>query len=149
MQVKEIMSHSGVAIELHASFIQARLQMELDDCRWLVVADEGKIVGILDRETLDREYPSSRQDASKRSVKEIMRDLPGVCFEHESAADVAARMAQENTDGLLVVDRRNRYLGVVTRWDIENNPSVEGRYRGDQSDPASETRHGTEDIGRA
>lgn len=149
MRVKEIMSHGGVAIEADASFIQARLQMELDDCHWLVIADEGKIVGVLDRETLDREYPTSRQDASKRSVKEIMRDLPGLCFEHESAADVAARMAEENADGLLVIDRRNRYLGVITRWDIEDKTSIEGRYRGGQADAPSETHHGTEDIGRA
>ena len=79
-----------------------------------VVGDDGELVGLAtDLEVL----ASAREGDYERWVTEVCRDVERPAHAHDSAISTLARMVAERRDAVVVVDGRNRPIGIFTDHD--------------------------------
>jgi len=84
----------------------------------VVVNDESQPIGIVtDRDLVTRVMARGRV-AAKVSIGEVMTAMPKAVLADTSVADALAMMRRGNLRRLLVVDERNRLVGLVTLDDI-------------------------------
>jgi tRNA nucleotidyltransferase (CCA-adding enzyme) len=80
----------------------------------LVVADEGRLAGVVTREDLDK---AVGHELAHAPVKGIMNSHPASCDEATPLPELQRRLAT-STDGRIAVLRDDRVVGVVTRSDV-------------------------------
>ncbi len=127
MNIRHIMTTNVVTIPSDTSMMDARRIMEAHRIRRLPIVDRGKLVGLVNRDALDRAGPSQLSTfsihemtylLSKLTVKEVMaRDL--VTISPDATWEQAVQLAQSRKVGaLLVVEEHDKLVGIVTTNDF-------------------------------
>jgi len=125
MIIRHIMTTNVVTVPSDTSLIDARRIMEAHRIRRLPVVDRGKLVGLVNRDALDRAGPSKLSTfsihevsylLSKLTVKEVMaRDL--VTISPDATWEQGVQLAQSRKVGALLVVEDDRLVGIVTTND--------------------------------
>jgi CBS domain-containing protein/RNA polymerase-binding transcription factor DksA len=127
--VKEFMSGDPVAIEAHASALEAHDLMLDRGIRHLPVIDAARrVVGVLSIDDLRAALPfpmilgrslvpAEREEAREWRVADLMTHAPETIGEDASLAEAAERMADRRIGCLPVVDPQGRLAGIVSETD--------------------------------
>jgi CBS-domain-containing membrane protein len=104
-------------IDADRSMWQDALRLSDGSSRRLVVLDEGRLADVIDEKTLTDRWPYIQ---FVRAGVLCTRSCPGVCTLSCHTCHFSGRRnhAQRGIDGVPVVDRRGKVLGLVTATEI-------------------------------
>ncbi|MFN3207837.1 MAG: CBS domain-containing protein [Roseovarius sp.] len=113
MNVGSLTTRPAITITANAHIIAAAVLMRDEDTGFLVVLEDGYIVGVLtDRDIVVRSLASEGPRPDIR-VRDIMSREVLVCFEPQAVEDAAAIMGDFQVRRLPVCDTRDRLVGVL------------------------------------
>lgn len=114
MIISEVMTTDLIAIDGEASVAAAASLMQDHDVGSLIVAQDGRLAGIVtDRDIVTRCVAAER-DPSTMKVREVMTENPRCCGNGQSVEEVMALMSDHGVNRLVVVDDADRIAGIVT-----------------------------------
>ena len=119
MLLKDIMTCESVVVGPEISIRKAAEKMEDYDVGVLPVCDGGRLVGVLtDRDIVVRAIVAGR-DPGSTPVREIMTARVVTCYEDQDSDEAVRIMEQEQIRRLVVLDRQDRLVGIVSLGDLE------------------------------
>ncbi len=90
------------------------------------VAEDRKLVGMIDEKNPDWKLGGRGHDPKDSTVGEIMkRDVP-FCYEDEDCGAARRKMDEHGLQFLPVVDRQMRIVGIFSREEVEEKADVPG-----------------------
>ena len=119
MKVKEVM-HGIIRVPSSATVVDAAVVMDAKDIAWVLVEENGVIVGIVTEKDLLRKIVAKGIDPSKVRVKDIESSPLITIDENSSLSEASEKMARHKIRRL-VVTSDSRFVGVITAKDISNN----------------------------
>lgn len=118
MKIREIMSGNVECISPTTSISKAAEMMRDEDIGFLPVCEHDKVVGtVTDRDITIRSVAQGR-DPRLAPVKEIMTQSVFYAYEDEDVEAVARAMQEDEVRRMLIFDRDDHLVGVVSLGDI-------------------------------
>jgi CBS domain-containing protein len=118
MKIHEIMTRNVECIWPSVPISKAAEKMRDDDIGFLPVREHNKIVGtITDRDITIRSVAQGR-DPRLAPVSEIMTQTVFNCYEDDDIETVAHAMSKDEVRRMLIFDRSENLVGVVSIGDI-------------------------------
>lgn len=87
------------------------------------VAEEGKLVGLIDQANPDRQAGGHGHDPQTTRVGDTMRREVAFCYEDQDITEARRIMTERDLNHLPVVDRDMRIVGIISRSEIGDAPS--------------------------
>ena len=116
MQIREIMTRSPVVAPPDATLREAAQTMRELDSGVLPIGEDDRLVGILtDRDITVR---ATAEGKDPNSIAEIPKFVTMSGFEDEDERDAAAKMEEHQLRRLVVLDRDERLVGIVSLGDL-------------------------------
>lgn len=118
MQLKNVMSRDLEMVEPTSTLQQAAEKMKSINAGMMPVVDDEQLVGMLtDRDITIRAVAKGKDPRTTR-VSEIMTPEAVACFEDQDLEDAVTLMGEKQIRRLMVLDRSNHIVGVVSLGDI-------------------------------
>jgi CBS domain-containing protein len=118
MQVQHIMSRNVECVEPTTPIAKAAEKMRDLDIGFLAVCEHDRSVGtVTDRDVTIRSVAQGR-DPRLATVSEIMTPTAFYCYEDEEIEHVGQQMREKEVRRMLIMNRQNRLVGVVSLGDI-------------------------------
>ena len=138
MQIREIMTGGVAVIHPDSTLDEAAAEMKRLDIGLLPVCDGNQLVGIVtDRDITVRSVAQS-EDPTSHQVRDIMTPDAVSCFEDQDVAEAARLMQEKQIRRVLVLNRDERLVGVVSLGDlaaVTGNEQLAGETLERVSDP--------------
>jgi CBS domain-containing protein len=124
MRAKEVMSSNIRIIPSNTSIQAAAELMRQMDIGMLPVTEDGRIVGMLSDRDIAIRAVAEGADPTATPAREVMsRDVVS-CFEDQDARDVATAMEQNHVRRVVVVNRKNEAIGMISVDDLAVHPET-------------------------
>ncbi len=118
LRVKDIMSKDIIAVKEDATVFEAAKLMKDNKIGCVLVAKEGKVVGIITERDMVRRVIAEEKDPKQTLVRDVM-SKPVVAVKSSISIDAAVEvMVKNGIRRLPVVDEDNKLVGVVTVKDL-------------------------------
>ena len=118
MQVKDVMTRDVATIAPTATLEAAAAMMSVLDVGPLPVHDGEKLVGVLtDRDIIVRAVATGMDPVQTR-VGQVMTTAIDYCYEDQDCHEVARLMERHQVRRLMVLDRDERLVGIVSLGDL-------------------------------
>jgi CBS domain-containing protein len=105
------------------------------------VAEDRKLVGVIDQPNPDRAAGGKGHDPRTTRVGDTMRHDAVFCYEDQEASEADRLMGEHQLNHLPVVDREMRIVGIISRQDVKDQ--VEGNAEaGKEGQPDSDWKPG-------
>lgn len=117
MQVNTVMTKNPKVLPLNATVKQAADEMQKHDFGFFPIGDNHEIKGVItDRDALLS--IAKGKDPNKTLVKDIMTNHVVCCKENDDVKTVAQNMGQNQVRRLVVNNKSNHIVGVISIGDI-------------------------------
>ena len=124
MQAKEVMS-SNIRIIPSNTSIQAAAGLMRDmDVGILPVTEDGEIVGMLSDRDIAIRAVAEGADPTATPAREIMSREVISCYADQDAREVVNVMEQKKVRRVVVVDRNNEAIGLISVDDLALHPEI-------------------------
>jgi len=124
MQARDIMSRNIRIIPTGTSLRAAAELMRQMDVGILPVSDKGRIVGMLSDRDIAVRAVAEGADPSATSAGEVMTESVISCYEDEDARSVAQLMSERGVRRVMVVNRKDEAVGIVSIDDLAMRPET-------------------------
>lgn len=118
MQVKEIMTRGVEVIHPDNTLEEAAKKMKELDIGPLPVCENDRPVGVLTDRDIAVRSTAQGEDPTMDRVQDVMTPLVISCFEDEDVAVAARLMKEKQVRRLLVLNRDNRLVGILSLDDL-------------------------------
>ena len=118
MKVREIMSRNVECIQTDTTMKDAAEKMRLLDVGFLPVCDGDTVVGTLTDRDITIRHVADGQNPYRVKAGDIMTPSAFYCFEDEDIEDVGRYMQEHEVRRVLIFDRGQNLVGVVSLGDI-------------------------------
>jgi CBS domain-containing protein len=118
MLIKDVMTRNVEEIGSLATLQDAAEKMKSCDVGALPVCENDKLVGILTDRDIAVRAVANGQDPTQTPVYEVMSPTAIYCYEDEDIRDAAELMEQKQIRRLVVFNRNQRVVGIVSLGDI-------------------------------
>jgi len=118
MKVREIMSRNVECIDRDASIKDAAGKMRLLDVGFLPVCEGGEVVGTLTDRDITIRHVADGQNPYRVKARDIMTPNVFFCYEDQDVEEVARYMQEHEVRRVLIYDRTERLVGVVSLGDL-------------------------------
>jgi CBS domain-containing protein len=143
MKIKDIMTQNVECVWPDDTLQEAALKMKEMEIGPLPVCDRDHIVGMLtDRDITVRGVAPGRDPRSTK-VRDVMTREVIHCYEDEEAEEAGRLMQTHQVRRILVVDRNERLVGIVSLGDLAaetGDPQRVGKVLQDISEPSMPRR---------
>jgi CBS domain-containing protein len=126
LTASDVMSAPAIAVNPGTSIWTAWSIMSSTGLRHLVVAVEGRCVGVVDDRTVFAQWPMGPLALRRRSVGEIMRARTSCVLPDADVRAIAMAMARDGADAVPVTDADGTLLGIVTSSDVTRAVALHG-----------------------
>lgn len=124
MQAKEVMS-SNIRIIPGSTSIQAAAElMRQMDIGMLPVTEDGRIVGTLTDRDITIRAVAEGADPGATPAREVMTREVVSCYEDQDASEVASAMELNKVRRVIVVNRKNEAIGLISVDDLALHPET-------------------------
>lgn len=137
MQIQEIMTRDLVVAPPDATLREAARMMRDLDSGVLPIGEGDRLVGMLTDRDITIRATAEGKDPNTTPVREVMSSKVVSCFEDEDEREAAAKMRQHQLRRLVVVDRNERPVGIVSLGDLAVYTS-DDRLAGEVTEAVSE-----------
>lgn len=124
MQARDVMSRKIQIIPSNTTVQAAAELMRQKDVGMLPVTEHGKIVGMLSDRDIAIRAVAEGADPAATPAREIMSRDVIACFEDQDARDVARLMEQNRVRRVVVINRDNEAVGLVSVDDLALYPET-------------------------
>lgn len=129
MLVRDIMTTNVITVSPNTSVLEAKKIMDSNKCRRLPVVENGKLVGLVTVQRLERVTPSepltsiwdlsySLASVSRTPVKNIMQTAVVTATPTMTVEEALALAQSKKVGALVVVESGNKVVGIVTTNDF-------------------------------
>jgi CBS domain-containing protein len=118
MKVSEIMSRSVECIDLNASIKDAAEKMRSLDVGFLPVCEGGHVIGTLTDRDITIRHVADGQNPYRVKARDIMTPNALFCYEDQDVEEVGRYMQEHEVRRVLIFDRAQQLVGVVSVGDI-------------------------------
>jgi CBS domain-containing protein len=118
MKVSEIMSRSVECIDGDLSIKEAAEKMRSLDVGFLPVCEGDSVIGTLTDRDITIRHVADGQNPYRVKVHDIMTPDVLYCFEDQYVEEVARYMQEHEVRRVLIFDREEQLIGVVSLGDI-------------------------------
>jgi CBS domain-containing protein len=119
MRVREVMTKGVECAHSNESIADAAKRMQQLNVGSLpVVSDNHKLVGIITDRDITVRATADASDPSATSVRDIMTPHVTFCFEDQNLGDAAHLMEEKQVRRLVVLDREQHLVGIVSLGDL-------------------------------
>lgn len=125
MHIRTIMSEPVISIAAKDTIAKAAELMRRHAIGILPVLDGWRPVGIVTDRDIVVQAINDRHDARNRPVSDVMSTDPVSCQSDQTVTEAAAIMGDEQVRRVLVLDKLNRLVGVLSVGDIARDASEE------------------------
>ncbi len=126
MQVQELMSKNVKLIEGTASLLEAAEVMRDQDVGVLPVSDGGRTIGMLtDRDIVVRAL-ADYKDPAQTQVREVITPRVSTVYFDQDVSEAAELMAKDQVRRLLVLDRQQKPVGILSLGDVGKHDGTNG-----------------------
>jgi len=115
---RDVMSSPPVSVGPDASIWAAWSVVMSTGLRHLIVAVDGRVLGVVDDRNVLAEWPMGPLAVRRRHVRELMRSSIACVPPDTDVRTVAALMIRDAIDAVPVVDENGSALGIVTGSDL-------------------------------
>jgi predicted GH43/DUF377 family glycosyl hydrolase/nucleotide-binding universal stress UspA family protein/CBS domain-containing protein len=123
MQVKEIMTEAVEVIDPGMALAEAAERMRALDIGMMPVQDGDEVVGVITDRDMAMRAIARGLDPNTATVGEGMTPEIVFCYEDQSLEEAADEMADSHLRRLLVLDRANRLVGIISLDDVAGRVS--------------------------
>jgi CBS domain-containing protein len=124
MQARDVMSGKIQMIPSNTSIQAAAELMRQMDVGMLPVSEDGKIIGMLSDRDITVRAVAEGADPAATPAREIMSRDVIACFADQDARDVARLMQQNRVRRVIVINRENEAVGLVSVDDLVMYPET-------------------------
>ena len=118
MQLREVVNR-GVEVAAPAAALRdAAQKMAAFNVALLPVCERKRVIGTLTDHDITVRATAKGRDPNKTKVAEVMTTDFVTCFDDQDVVEAARLMADKQIRLLIVVDRNNRLVGVVSLTDL-------------------------------
>jgi CBS domain-containing protein len=118
MQIREIMTRDPVVTPPDTTLKEAAKVMRDLDSGVLPVGEDDRLLGILTDRDITIRATAEGKDPNSTPVREVMSSEVVACFEDEDEQEAAAKMQEHQLRRLVVLDRDERLVGIVSMGDL-------------------------------
>jgi len=118
MQLKEVMTRGVEVIAADASLSEAAARMQALDVGLLPVSVGDELVGMLTDRDITVRATAAGDDPLTTRVRDVMTTEIIACYEDEDLTAGAQVMAKRQVRRLLILDRDEQLVGVVSLGDV-------------------------------
>jgi CBS domain-containing protein len=118
VQIKEIMTRDPVVAPPDTTLREAARTMRELDSGVLPIGEDDRLLGILTDRDITVRATAEGKDPNATPVREVMSSEVVSCFEDEDERDAAAKMEEHQLRRLVVLDRDERLVGIVSLGDL-------------------------------
>lgn len=124
MRIGDAMTREVETTRPSATLQEAAAQMGTVGVGMLPVVDDGRIVGVITDRDITVRAVARGVDPTKGRVGDAMSAPVVFVYEDETVRDAARRMEDHGVRRLLVLDRDERLVGVITLDDLATLPGM-------------------------
>jgi CBS domain-containing protein len=125
MKVSQIMSRNVECIGLDASIKDAAERMRSIDVGFLPVCEGNQVVGTLTDRDITIRHVADGQNPYRVKARDIMTPDALYCYEDEDVQAVASYMKEHEVRRVLIFDRSQQLVGVVSLGDVSKTEGEE------------------------
>jgi CBS domain-containing protein len=118
MLVRERMTRQVEATTAATTLLSAALQMRTAGVGFLPVREGHSLVGVVTDRDLVVRATASGYGPEELRVRDVMTPHAQFCFDDQSIAHATQLMDEQNITRLIVLNRRKRIVGVLSRDDL-------------------------------
>ena len=118
MKVREIMSRNLECIEPDTSIKEAAANMRLLDVGFLPICEGNRVLGILTDRDITIRHVADGQNPYRVTARDIMTPNVFYCFADQDVEEVGRYMQEHQVRRVLIFDRWQNLVGVVSLGDI-------------------------------
>ena len=118
MQIREIMTRDPVVTPPDTTLQEAAKVMRDLDSGVLPIGEDDRLLGILTDRDINVRATAEGKDPNSTPVREVMSSEVVACFEDEDEQEAAAKMQEHQLRRLVVLDRNERLVGIVSMGDL-------------------------------
>ena len=118
MQIREIMTRHPVVTPPDTTLQEAAKVMRDLDSGVLPIGEDDRLLGILTDRDITVRATAEGKDPNSTPVREVMSSEVVACFEDEDEQEAAAKMQEHQLRRLVVLDRNERLVGIVSMGDL-------------------------------
>lgn len=117
--VRDVMNNEPHNIDQTASLVDATRKMVKYDCGFLVVIDrQNNLTGVITDRDIVTLGIACGKDPEETLVEDLMATNVITCYEDESLEDAADHISENEIRRLVVLDRNDKMVGVVSLVDM-------------------------------
>ena len=124
MQAKEVMTGNIKMIPSNTTLQAAADMMRKMDIGILPVAEDGRLVGTLTDRDIAVRAVAKGSDPKSTAAQEVMSREVISCYEDQDARDVARVMEENKVRRVVVVNRNNEAVGLISIDDLAVHPET-------------------------
>lgn len=125
MQVRELMVQHVRSVSVDAMLQAAARAMKESNVGILPVVDGGRLVGVVTDRDITIRATAEGLDPTRSAVRSAMTPQTFSVFEDQSLAEAARIMVDKHVHRLLVVDRHQQVVGILSLDDLARLPGEE------------------------
>ena len=118
MQLKDVMTRNVEVVHPDATLQEAAAKMDALDVGPLPVSDGTQVLGVLTDRDITVRATATGQDPKVARVRDFMSRDMVYAFEYQEIIEAARLMQETQFRRLLVLDRDNRLVGIVSLGDL-------------------------------
>ena len=118
MQLKDVMTRNVEVVHPDATLQEAAAKMDALDVGPLPVSDGTQVLGVLTDRDITVRATATGQDPKVARVRDFMSRDMVYAFEDQDVMEAARLMQEKQVRRLLVLDRDNRLVGIVSLGDL-------------------------------
>lgn len=118
MQIKEIMTRDPVVARPDATLCEAARMMRELDSGVLPIGEDDRLLGILTDRDITIRATAEGKDPNATAVRDVMSSEVVSCYEDDDERDAAAKMEKHQLRRLMVLDRDQQLVGIVSLGDL-------------------------------
>jgi CBS domain-containing protein len=137
VQIREIMTRNPVVTRPDATLREAAQTMRELDSGVLPIGEGDRLLGIVTDRDITIRAAAEGKDPNATQVREVMSSEVVSCFEDEDERAAAAKMAEHQLRRLVVIDRDDRLVGMLSLGDLAVH-TADDRIAGELTEAVSE-----------
>jgi CBS domain-containing protein len=137
MQIKDIMTRDPVVASPDATLRDAARTMRELDSGVLPIGEDDRLLGMLTDRDITVRATAEGKDPNATTVRDVMSSEVVSCFEDEDERAAAAKMEEHQLRRLVVLDRAERLVGIVSLGDLAIH-TTDDRIAGEVAEAVSE-----------
>jgi len=118
IKITDYMTKPVITVQADESIRQAAAKMDKNDIGSLVVVDNKAPVGIMTERDIFRKAIAKKLDLDATKVEQIMTKDVKTVTEAATLLEVASLMKQHTMRRIVVVDKKDEVVGIVTSKDL-------------------------------